>query len=176
MLGDMFLWLVANLKQGVIYFIKQALPPNKSARSVLGLTIAVLLDSLLLCGVSAGPGFKPSRGRAWRRACLRRHARPPKQGPALTPCNNRLYNGTAMGLTIINWRTLTRSPGEYASSVKWPLWWNQLKFLSHTDESFKDKTRVCGCKLKNMKQVFQSVTPHACHETNSQKSHEIKYK
>ena len=24
MLGDLFLWLVANLKQGVIYFIKQA--------------------------------------------------------------------------------------------------------------------------------------------------------
>ena len=24
MLGDMFLWHVANLKQGVIYFIKQA--------------------------------------------------------------------------------------------------------------------------------------------------------
>ena len=35
MLGGMFLWLVANLKQGVIYFIKQALPPNKSAGSVL---------------------------------------------------------------------------------------------------------------------------------------------
>ena len=35
MLGDMFLWLVANLKQGVIYFIKQALPPNKSAGSVI---------------------------------------------------------------------------------------------------------------------------------------------
>ena len=34
MLGDMILWLVANLKQGVIYFIKQALPPNKSAGSV----------------------------------------------------------------------------------------------------------------------------------------------
>jgi len=34
MLGDMFLWLVANLKQGVIYFIKQALPPNISAGSV----------------------------------------------------------------------------------------------------------------------------------------------
>ena len=34
MLGDMFLWLVANLKQGVIYFIKQVLPPNKSAGSV----------------------------------------------------------------------------------------------------------------------------------------------
>ena len=33
-LGDMFLWLVSNLKQGVIYFIKQALPPNKSAGSV----------------------------------------------------------------------------------------------------------------------------------------------
>ena len=35
MLGDIFLWLEANLKQGVIYFIKQALPPNKSAGSVL---------------------------------------------------------------------------------------------------------------------------------------------
>ena len=35
MLGDMFLWLVANLKQGVIYFIKQALPPNILAGSVL---------------------------------------------------------------------------------------------------------------------------------------------
>ena len=34
MLGNMFLWLVANLKQGVVYFIKQALPPNKSAGSV----------------------------------------------------------------------------------------------------------------------------------------------
>ena len=31
MLGDMFLWLVANLKQGVINFIKQELPPNISA-------------------------------------------------------------------------------------------------------------------------------------------------
>ena len=34
MLGDMFLWLVANLKQGAVYFMKQALPPNKSAGSV----------------------------------------------------------------------------------------------------------------------------------------------
>ena len=34
MLGDMFLWPVANLKQGVIYFIKQALTPNISAGSV----------------------------------------------------------------------------------------------------------------------------------------------
>ena len=34
MLGDMFLWLLANLKQVVIYFIKQALPPNISAGSV----------------------------------------------------------------------------------------------------------------------------------------------
>ena len=34
MIGDMFLWLVANLKQGVIYFIKQALPPNISAGSI----------------------------------------------------------------------------------------------------------------------------------------------
>ena len=35
MLGDMLLWLIANLKQGVIYFIKQALPPNISAGSVV---------------------------------------------------------------------------------------------------------------------------------------------
>ena len=34
MLGDMFLWFVGNLKQGVIYFVKQALPPNISAGSV----------------------------------------------------------------------------------------------------------------------------------------------
>ena len=34
LLGNMFLWLLANLKQGVIYFIKQALPPNISAGSV----------------------------------------------------------------------------------------------------------------------------------------------
>ena len=35
MLGDIFLWLAANLKQGVIYFIKHALPPNISAGSVV---------------------------------------------------------------------------------------------------------------------------------------------
>ena len=40
MLGDMFLWLVANLKRGVIYFIKQALPPNISAGSVWPYTTA----------------------------------------------------------------------------------------------------------------------------------------
>ena len=34
MLGNMFLWLVANLKQGGIYFIKKALPPNISAGRV----------------------------------------------------------------------------------------------------------------------------------------------
>ena len=37
MLGNMFLWFVANMKQGVIYFIKQALPPNISAGSVLSM-------------------------------------------------------------------------------------------------------------------------------------------
>ena len=35
MLGDMFLWLVANLKQGVIYFIKQALPPKHFSRECI---------------------------------------------------------------------------------------------------------------------------------------------
>ena len=34
-LGDMFLWLVANLKQGVIYFIKQALPPKHFSRECI---------------------------------------------------------------------------------------------------------------------------------------------
>ena len=43
MLGNMFLWLVANLKQGVIYFIKQALPPNISAGSVATYLSLVLL-------------------------------------------------------------------------------------------------------------------------------------
>ena len=43
MLGDMFLWLVANLKQGVIYFIKQALPPNISAGSVAVLALVHLV-------------------------------------------------------------------------------------------------------------------------------------
>ena len=32
MLGDMFSWLVANLKQGVIYFIKQKGGNHKIAR------------------------------------------------------------------------------------------------------------------------------------------------
>ena len=40
MLGNMFLWLVANLKQGGIYFIKQALPPNISAGSVLRVVLS----------------------------------------------------------------------------------------------------------------------------------------
>ena len=51
MLGDMFLWLVANLKQGVIYFIKQALPPNISAGSVhshLHKPKTVLVETLLV--------------------------------------------------------------------------------------------------------------------------------
>ena len=46
-LGDMFLWLVANLKQGVIYFIKQALPPNKSAGSVAFTLLSLLLFECL---------------------------------------------------------------------------------------------------------------------------------
>merc|ERR1739844_367053 len=45
----MFLWLVANLKQGVIYFIKQALPPNISAGSVP-------IERLILCGIFKGAG------------------------------------------------------------------------------------------------------------------------
>ena len=49
MLGDMFLRLVANLKQGVIYFIKQALPPNISAGSVSWYLVNLIaLPTLLL--------------------------------------------------------------------------------------------------------------------------------
>ena len=40
---------------------------------------------------------------------------------------------------------LTRSPGNYASSLRWTLWCSNSIFLSHTDESSKDETRVCGC-------------------------------
>ena len=58
--------------------------------------IALLLDSLLLRGVSAGPCFC-----LWARCRkhARRHARPRdglKAGPALTPRNNRLSSGRAM--------------------------------------------------------------------------------
>ena len=45
MLGDMFLRLVANLKQGVICFIKQALPPNISAGSVVHAVGGNLLET-----------------------------------------------------------------------------------------------------------------------------------
>ena len=44
MLGDMFLWRVANLKQGVISFIKQALPPNISAGSVTVVRMSQLVN------------------------------------------------------------------------------------------------------------------------------------
>ena len=53
MLGDMFLWLVANLKQGGIYFIKQALPPNISAGSVHK-PKTVVVENLLLVFVQVG--------------------------------------------------------------------------------------------------------------------------
>ena len=49
MLGDMFLWLVANLKQGVIYFIKQALPPNISAGSIGALQICAYNEKIVFC-------------------------------------------------------------------------------------------------------------------------------
>ena len=61
MLGDMFLWLIANLKQGVIYFIKQALPPNKSAGSVsscfCGLVFSISWGELWFFGL-----WRPSSG------------------------------------------------------------------------------------------------------------------
>ena len=63
MLGDMFLWLVANLKQGVIYFIKQALPPNISAGSVTNsnLEMTLLLTSLWYGSLPAS--LNPSSGK-----------------------------------------------------------------------------------------------------------------
>ena len=68
------------------------------------LSIAVQLDSLLLRGVSGGPCFGGrTRCRKHARRQARRHARPCnglKQGPALTPRNNRLSHGKAMVLSI----------------------------------------------------------------------------
>ena len=57
MLGDLFLWLVANLKQGFIYFIKQALPPNISAGSV-GAIFSLYLSSLQKSSPIAVAGHK----------------------------------------------------------------------------------------------------------------------
>ena len=59
-------------------------------------SIALSFDSLLLRGISAGPCFRASHGRAWRPVCLPCRARMQKQGPALTSCNNRLSNERAM--------------------------------------------------------------------------------
>ena len=71
--------------------------------STLAFTISLPLDSLLLRGVSAGPAFRPLRGHAWCHACLRRRARKQKQGPALTPRNNRLSSGRAMAFTFLKY-------------------------------------------------------------------------
>ena len=48
MLGDMFLWLVANLKQGVIYFIKQACG-NDILASVYLVTFQAIVYRQLSC-------------------------------------------------------------------------------------------------------------------------------
>ena len=69
---------------------------------VLFVTIALPLDSLLLCGVSAGPCFCL---RALRFKHVPRHVRPRdglKAGPALTPRNNRLSSGRAMFVTLFD--------------------------------------------------------------------------
>ena len=49
MLGDMFLWLVANLKQGVIYFIKQACGYDILASVYEDGAILFLVSNLLTC-------------------------------------------------------------------------------------------------------------------------------
>ena len=51
---------------------------------------------------------------------------------------------------------LTRSPGNYASSLRWTLWCSNSIFLSHTDESSKDETRVCGCYYVTVKSYYNS--------------------
>ena len=91
-----FIWWI--LKFLDFYWI--ALLKSQTLHSFgLPFSIALLLDSLLLRGVSPRPAFRPSRGRAWCSACLRRCARYQKQGLAVTPRNNRLSNGRAMALT-----------------------------------------------------------------------------
>ena len=54
MLGGMFLWLVANLKQGVIYFIKQALPPKQISRECIESKILILFFSLFKVHMKRG--------------------------------------------------------------------------------------------------------------------------
>ena len=66
----------------------------------LAIRIALPLDSLLLRGFTAGPCFclqARRRKHAWRHACPRDGL---KQGPALTPQNNRLSSGRAMDPVI----------------------------------------------------------------------------
>ena len=75
---------------------------NETTRNGLKLPIALPLDSLLLHGVSPRPAFRPSRGRTWRRSCLRHRARRQKKGLALTPRNKRLSNGRGMKLPKVN--------------------------------------------------------------------------
>ena len=60
MLGGMFLWLVANLKQGVFHFIKQALPPNISAGSVHAAGINSLETTYILFELPFKPAVKAS--------------------------------------------------------------------------------------------------------------------
>ena len=64
MLGDMFLWLVANLKQGVIYFIKQALPPNISAGSVH--ILFILLLAIQQSSIHLRMGREKEQGREFK--------------------------------------------------------------------------------------------------------------
>ena len=71
--------------------------------------MALPLDSLILRGVSPRPAFRPSRGRAWRRVCLRRRARKQKKGLALTPRNNRLSSGRAMAVTIKDFQKVSNN-------------------------------------------------------------------
>ena len=49
-----------------------------------------------MSAVAPGPGFRLSRGRALRRACLRRRARYQKQGPAATAVKKPLFYQSSM--------------------------------------------------------------------------------
>ena len=49
-----------------------------------------------MSAIAPGPGFRLSRGRALRRACLRRRARNQKEGPAATALKKPLFYQSSM--------------------------------------------------------------------------------
>ena len=120
MFGDMFLWLVANLKQGVIYFIKQALPPNKSARSVLHSPLVQTLE----CTV------------------VELNTRP---NPLIISkfLQFRTFWSQTKALFIIRCTLSVESWFKTFRVQKWPYWVQNFEFLLHKITNFRG---ISGCQ------------------------------